>query len=610
MSARTSTRDDLRRFATALVLASPRLALANVLLAFAVGLFEGVGLLALVPLLQLVGLETGQGPLGSIGAGVSRAFAAVGLVPTLPAVLVLYVGIIAVQSVLIRRTAVVQTLLREHVVHVMRMRLYRAIAGTTWVYFSGKRADAFTELLMQKVDRVANAAYYLLDLLVTGITALAYAVLAFRVSPPLTAFVAGGGALLLLVQRHRFMLARTNGRAYTDAATRLYEATVDHIASLKMAKGYGAEVRHAEAFARLSEAFGHASRRSTDTVAATRQSMAIASAALLALLVYVAQVPMQMSAASLLLLIFLFARLVPRLTAIYERLQILLLDLPAFDDVMQAEAACLAAAEPATTVHEAIRLERAVACDHVTFAYGGADGTAALQGVSLRIAAHATTAIVGPSGAGKSTLADLLMGLVTPQRGGVSVDGITLGPERLRAWREQVGYVPQDTFLFHDTVRANLLWARPDADDAAIWRALDRAEAADFVRALPSGLDTLVGDRGLLLSGGERQRLSLARALLRDPQVLILDEATSALDSENERRIQQAIEDLHEQVTIVVITHRLSTIRNADVIHVLENGTVVESGNWTSLLEAPGGRFRRLCEAQGIQVPPHLPVPS
>jgi ATP-binding cassette subfamily C protein len=162
--------------------------------------------------------------------------------------------------------------------------------------------------------------------------------------------------------------------------------------------------------------------------------------------------------------------------------------------------------------------------------------------------------------------------------------------------------VPQETLLFHDSVRVNLLWANPAATEDDIWRALTSAAAADFVRALPKGLETVLGDRGVLISGGERQRLSLARALLRQPSLLILDEATSSLDSENEQRIQDAIERLHEQITIVVITHRLSTIRNADRIHVLDHGRVVESGTWRTLLATPDGRFRALCAAQGIDL--------
>ena len=179
------------------------------------------------------------------------------------------------------------------------------------------------------------------------------------------------------------------------------------------------------------------------------------------------------------------------------------------------------------------------------------------------------------------------------------VDGEPLSPERRKSWREQISYVAQETFLFNDTVRANLLWARPDADEEQIWLALSLAAAEEFVSALPEGLETTLGDRGVRLSGGERQRLALARALLREPSLLILDEATSALDSENEKRIRKAIDELHGSVTILIITHRLSTIRGADIVYVLDGGRLVEAGSWEELMPRDG-RFKALARAQGI----------
>jgi ATP-binding cassette subfamily C protein len=260
---------------------------------------------------------------------------------------------------------------------------------------------------------------------------------------------------------------------------------------------------------------------------------------------------------------------------------------------------CEAGAEASAGRVEPVPLRREVRLEAVRFRYRAGSASPTIEDLSLDIPARRTTAIVGPSGAGKSTVADLIMGLITPEAGTIAVDGVPLAPDRIRGWRAGIGYVPQDTFLLHDTVRANLLWARPEASEAELVEALRQAAADSFVERLPSGLDTVIGDRGVLLSGGERQRLALARALLRRPQLLILDEATSALDSENERRILRAIEELHGQMTILVITHRLSTVRGADVIHVLEEGRLVESGAWDALL-ATGGRFRALCAAQGI----------
>lgn len=601
-SATRSTLRALRDLVQTMVAMAPRLVIATIALTFLAGLLEGVGLLALIPLLQLVGLDAQQGALAPVIAFFRQAFGLVGLMPTLPAVLGAYVAIVAIQSVVLRQQAVVQARLRTQVVHMLRTRVYSAIAGTTWTYFVRHRAAIFGQMLTQQVGRVANSAFYTLDLFVTSVLALVYLGVALRVSPGMTLLVVACGGVLALVLRTQLARSREAGLIYTDASNRLYAATSDHLNSMKMAKSYGAEQRHADRFAELSLELGAADILANAASVTTRQWVAVGSAALLAFIVYVAQGVIQMPPASLFLLIFLFARLVPRVTAIYERVQILALELPAFEAVLASEAECLAAAEPGAVSHEALAFSRTIECRGITFGYREQDATPALRDVSLTIRAHATTAIVGPSGAGKSTFADLLMGLLPPSSGELLVDEVPLSPERLQAWRNQIGYVAQETFLFHDTVRANLAWASPGADDGAVWRALEQAAAADFVRALPAGLDTIVGDRGVLLSGGERQRLSLARALLRQPQLLILDEATSSLDSENERRIQAAIDHLHEQTTIVVITHRLSTIRNADMIYVVERGRIVESGPWASLLAGSVGRFRALCNAQGIEV--------
>ncbi|HEX2077597.1 MAG TPA: ABC transporter ATP-binding protein, partial [Longimicrobium sp.] len=191
-----------------------------------------------------------------------------------------------------------------------------------------------------------------------------------------------------------------------------------------------------------------------------------------------------------------------------------------------------------------------------------------------------------------------VMGLVSPREGRIVVDGRAVDESWLGAWRSGIGYVAQDTLLFNDTVLANLLWARPEATEAEVWEALRLAAAEGFVAALPDGAATVIGERGVRLSGGERQRLALARALLRRPALLILDEATSALDAENERRIRDAIQRLHGSMTILMITHRLPSVRDADVVHVMEAGRLVESGTWAELMSRPGGRFRRLWASQ------------
>ena len=166
---------------------------------------------------------------------------------------------------------------------------------------------------------------------------------------------------------------------------------------------------------------------------------------------------------------------------------------------------------------------------------------------------------------------------------------------------DQIGYVAQETFLFNETIKFNLLLSQPNANEEDIIEALKLASAYEFVSKLPEGIDTFIGDRGVKLSGGERQRLALARALLRKPSLLILDEATSNLDSENEKKILKAIDDLHGEITILIIAHRLSTIKNADYIYLIDDGQILESGTWNELLNKEKGWFKDICEAQGIK---------
>jgi ATP-binding cassette subfamily C protein len=218
------------------------------------------------------------------------------------------------------------------------------------------------------------------------------------------------------------------------------------------------------------------------------------------------------------------------------------------------------------------------------------------------LAPGSTIALAGPSGAGKTTVCDLMAGLILPTAGQVTVNGRPLTRERLLAWRRSVGLVPQDPFLFHETIEVNLRWARPEATAPQLWGALRLANAAEFVRGLPEGLETVVGDRGTRLSGGERQRLALARALLREPELLLLDEATSSLDTENELAIRTALSSLRGHTTILLIAHRLSTVREADQIVVLDAGRVVESGTWDELAHLQAGRLQSLIEAGSVAI--------
>ncbi len=229
---------------------------------------------------------------------------------------------------------------------------------------------------------------------------------------------------------------------------------------------------------------------------------------------------------------------------------------------------------------------RQIELRNVSFVYATAREPA-LDQLSLAIQRGESIGFIGTSGAGKSTLVDILLGLLTPTHGEVCVDGRNV-QSCLRGWQDQIGYVPQSIFLTDDSIRRNVAFGlpNPQIDDASVWRALQAAQLDEFVRALPQGLDTLVGERGVRLSGGQRQRIGIARALYHDPDVLVLDEATSSLDAATEREVMRAVEQLHGSKTLLIVAHRLSTVEQCDRLYSLQRGKIVDSGPPHVLLQA------------------------
>jgi len=242
------------------------------------------------------------------------------------------------------------------------------------------------------------------------------------------------------------------------------------------------------------------------------------------------------------------------------------------------------------------RLKSKIEFKNVTFTYP--ERTKTLNNLNLVFYKGNMTALIGDSGSGKSTITDLVLGLQIPDYGEVLIDDISLNNYNQNSFRRKIGYVPQEPMLFHSSVRDNLLWSNENVSESELWDVLKLANAYEFVKELPDGLDTLVGDRGVRLSGGQRQRIALARALIRKPELLILDEATSALDSKSEQLIQASIDAVAKNTTIIVIAHRLSTIAKANMVYVLSKGDIIEEGSYDSLLNKKDGALIRMLKKQ------------
>lgn len=547
-------------------------------------LTEGAVVVALVPVLDVIGLDVGSGGLEMFSGWAERLFRALGVAPSVGAALTLY-GIVGVSLAAITRAQVIDSVtLQNRMSASLRRRLYRAVARSNWLFLSRLRSSDITQVLTGEIDRVSFGTYHSVLLLGATITTAVYLVLALRVSGPATAVAIGGAAILFTVLRRRTKAAHDTGLELSSATRQLYSLAIEHLAGMKTVKSYGAEDTTAERFSAHADEVAAVHLRAGRNFANLRFGYDVGTVlAVVAVVVFSVRV-VELQPAETVLLLFVFMRIASRMSAIQQNWTRVVHMLPAFAAVADLQDRCDAASEGPVGEMGTVPFTTAITLRDVSFSYDPGAPAWALSHVDLVIPAGATTAVIGQSGAGKSTVADLVVGLVVATSGDVLVDDLPLTPELGIRWRQQLAYVGQDTFLFNDTVRANLLWAKPDATDAMMTNALTLA-AADFVDALPDGLDTFLGDRGIRVSGGERQRLALARAILRQPCLLVMDEATSNLDAENAQRIRDAIDALHGNLTILVIAHDTEAVRHADVVYVLERGRLLRTGTWDDLTE-------------------------
>lgn len=572
-------------------------------------MLNGFSIALLLPLLQLIGLPGVAADQGARGAWIHTWLDTFGVPFNLSSVLLLFLGVSAAQALTTRWQSILNAELQADLTENLRNRLHAAITYARWLYLIRSRRSDLLHAMCDDLGRVSAGVSFLPRLLNAAALLIVYVGVSLWISPVITGVVLAGVAVFWPLWARQGRLAHGAGSELSESSREFYGRLTDHLAGIKELKCLGAEEQGIAAFRELTHRMKSAHLSFVRVQADTGFIHSLGTAALLCGLVWLAIGALRLPAAQLVLLVYLFTRITPRIQEIQTCRQHLLQMLPAYASLMHLQERCEASREPLPLrklTEKGLRQQMELRC--VSFRYDAADeadATAetteapqwALREVSLTIPARSTTAIVGPSGAGKSTLADILMGLLVPNDGVVAVDGHVLDDESRSAWRRCIGYVPQDTFLLHDTVRENLAWADPTADESDLWRALRLAAADTLVRTLPEGLDTVLGDRGVRLSGGERQRIALARALLRRPSVLILDEATSALDSENQLRIQQTIERLSGELTLILIAHRFSTLRGADQIVVLDGGKVVEIGGLDSLMERHQGRFRALVQA-------------
>ncbi|MCA9537251.1 MAG: ATP-binding cassette domain-containing protein [Myxococcales bacterium] len=490
------------------------------------------------------------------------------------------------------------TVAGERIVTRLRQRLYSSLVQQEIGFFDAHRTGELTNRLAADTTVVQNAATVnismLLRYLFQAIGAVAILMLtSWRLTLVMLALVpvAVVGALFY----GRFV--RKLSRQVQDALARATEVSEETLGGIRTVRAFAREAAESARYAeRVEESFRLARHRARVNAVFGAIASFAGFGAISGVLWYggvlLAEGRMSMGElTSFLLYTFSVAFAIGALGSLYQDFQRAIGSSERIFELIERVPQVVSGTERPAAVRGEVRF------DGVDFAYPTRSDVPVLQGVDLKLAPGEVVALVGPSGGGKSTIAALLSRFYDPDRGEVRLDGVDLRTLDADWLRHQVGVVSQEPILFAASIRENIMYGKPDADEAAVRRAAEAANAAVFVEKLPGGYDTEVGERGVRLSGGQKQRIAIARALLEDPPILVLDEATSALDAESEHLVQEALGRLMAGRTTLVIAHRLSTVKSADRIVVIDGGRVVQSGSHGALL-ADGGLYRQLVERQ------------
>ena len=478
---------------------------------------------------------------------------------------------------------------RARIVEHLRLRTVDQLQAVALRFFSDARAGEILNTLTNELQRVSNLIAVASMVASRGSLLIAYIAFMLWVSWELTALVLVFFGLLSVSLVRVIMSVRARGRKVTKANGAFTSAASELLSGARTIRAYAAEAFERERLRAASDALATAQVRTGRRGAIVHPlSQVVIGTVLVVVILLATQFFVLTGRLDLVLLLtFLFAlfRLMPLVHQLNEQRGRWAQFVPALDNVAEIlrrdDKPYLADGDRPL---EAFRDE--LVFDDVSFEY--VEGEPVLNGVSFRVPRGKTVAIVGASGSGKSTLVDFIPRFHDPTRGRVLLDGHDLREYRLDALRSRVAVVSQSTFIFNDTVQANIAYGQSGIAFDEIVEAARQANALSFIEALPQGFDTPLGDQGVRLSGGQRQRLAIARALLRSPDILVLDEATSALDSISEREVQDALEALMRDRTVVVVAHRLSTIEDADHVVVLEDGEIVEEGTYEELLARRG----------------------
>lgn len=573
----------------------PGLVISSVLVLLLSSALESLTLLALVPVTDIL-LSNSPPNLNPVTSHFFYVLNFVGISPSLLNIALVAIflqvsaGLLAVVSVyFIFRTR--YSVLREII-----SGSFQDFFSSRWQFFSSHSQGTLLNTFTRAIVQVGDAFGALGVLVASSIRFLAYAIVPLTISVPMTLMCVG---LLVVVTWPFYRLGKYSyrlGHVSNQASNQLMSSLHESLGGAKVVLSFGKEFENGNDLCEKLDIHSFATIRFQTLASAIPILYKPLGLTILMILLLFSQ-KLNLSLSGIGVTVLAFLQMISMVGQWVSSKNIVQNLLPAFDQVSSLRKE----AKRSMRVQGSKLFEgfhREIVFKNVSFAHDGRTST--LANINLKIRKGEFFAIVGDSGAGKSTLIDLLMSLHEPTEGFIYVDNNSLKEFEVRSYRSFIGYVPQDGMLFNKSIRENLLWANPNAREEDIILACGQANASEFIELLPQRYDTVVGDRGVRLSGGEAQRIGLARAILRKPELLILDEATSSLDTRSEKLIQMALETIGKDTTVVAVAHRLSTIKNADHIIVIEGGMIKQEGTYAELVNQEGV-FREMVQCQNLR---------
>ena len=523
------------------------------------GFTESLGLLAFLPLLKIGltkiegGVEAASQENSFVDDAFDQFFALLDVEPTLKTLLTLIVIMITIKSLgmLIARAYI--GIVSARVATDLRLNLIQSLLNTSWGHFTTHATGRFSNAISTEAQRASNTYLSSWNMVGSIIQIGFFAIASAAVSIEVLLYGALAGAFIMGLLHWTVGLARNAGTAETHLMNSLIARLADNIAGIKPLKVMGLERHILPLLTKDSKGLRQAQKKQAFASAAQGNLPEPLVMLVLAVGAFYALEYMDTTLAQLAVIALFFNRMVGRMAQFQKFYQMVNISESAYHSIRRAIEDSNKAALVRNSYGQTPKLDKYIKLEKISFSY---ENTFIFKDYSLTLPANKLTAIIGPSGSGKTTIVDMVTGLMEPQQGKITIDDVNIRDINHRKWQAMIGYVPQELFLFNDTIRSNITLKDQSISDEQVLRSLAWCDAATFVEALPDKLDTIIGERGTKLSGGQRQRLMIARALVRDPKLLILDEATTALDPQTEKALCKTIKQIAQNITILAISHQ------------------------------------------------------